>query len=135
MATEKEELIKEVKGWTRALPEAELRPSITWEDMGAFHTGFSCVENAPKYLDILEDLTLMYPKPHTTYKMVYKVSMPSFWKKGSRRIVYIAYDKESVKWGLCSCTRKYLHFSFFLCFLISFKKLRPLHSHCCGNDI
>ena len=123
MATVKEVCVSEVKKWTRTLPAVELRPNISWDDIEAYHTGFSCVENARKYLDNPTDLILMYPQPHTPFRRIFKVSMPSFWKKGSRRIVYISYDEESVKWGLCSCTRKFvIHFIFFQ-FLIPCRNL------------
>jgi hypothetical protein len=73
MAGKKEELIKEDKGWTRALPDAELRQATSWEDIEAFHSGFSCVGNAQKYLEIPIALILFFPKPQTPHKMVYKV--------------------------------------------------------------
>ena len=52
---EREKKVAEVPKWTRQALVAPDLLSVTSGDIGAFHTGFTCVDNAPKYLDKLED--------------------------------------------------------------------------------
>ena len=113
---EREKKATEMKKWTRKAPATSDSPQITFKDIEAFHTKFSCVENAKKYLDKPKDLILMYAKKSTPPSKYYRVSMPRFWKKGQRRVVYVLYLRVENFWALCSCTRKYVSFS--LLFLI-----------------
>jgi len=113
---EREKKAAEVKNWTRKAPATSALPQITFQDIEAFHTKFSCVANAKKYLDKPDDLILMYAKKSTPPSKFYRVSLPRFWKKGQRRLVYVSYLGAQNFWALCSCTRKYVSFS--LLFLI-----------------
>lgn len=101
-------MVEEVTNWTRKQPTADLSPSIGYEEIVKYHTGFNCVRNSKKYMDKCTPKLLMYASPKSPHQCLYKVSMSRFWKKGVKRIVFIKYEKNLPLWSLCSCSRSKL---------------------------
>jgi hypothetical protein len=107
---EKEDLVASVQCWTRKERKDGKLPSITWEQIVDFHSGFSCVDNIKKYLDSPSQLTVWYNSCKMNDSLIYRVMVPYFWKKGSKHPVYISYQDPDHPWALCDCVRRFVFY-------------------------
>jgi len=126
-----EKKVAEIPKWTFQATTTSDLSILTYGDIGAFHSGCTCVQNAPKYLDKSDDFLFMDPGKSTPDKKLLKVFQPNFLKKGQWRVVNTSYIKALTFWVLCSCTKRYVSFSLLFLLLTLCRKLGlwPHYTH------
>jgi hypothetical protein len=104
--SERLEIIKQIKAWTRKIPGPNISPSLTWDEISSYHQGTSAMNTVDKYLDEVHKLVIMYAAAPSTHRKYYKLNITRFWKKNVKRHVFVSYCKEKGIWATCDCTRK-----------------------------